>query len=78
MAAGNGASLYVVQALWLASLRSSATGVPEVVAVPAGLLGTGGFAWREGDRLLAVSSSGELRDVVEALPAVPAPYAAVT
>jgi len=36
-----------------------------VVAVPAGLLATQGFEWRKGDLLLAFSSSGELRDLVD-------------
>src|SRR5262249_49419679 len=35
-----------------------------LVAVPAGILASGGFRWLPGDALLAVSSSGELRDVV--------------
>lgn len=77
VASGNGAAYYVAVALWLASLES-ADG-PEVVAVPSGLLARGAFAWRKGDALLAVSSSGEFRDLVEAVDAgVPAPFAAVT
>jgi fructoselysine-6-P-deglycase FrlB-like protein len=49
------------------------------VAAPSGLLARGGFAWRDGDVLLAVSSSGEFRDLVEAVDAgVPAPFAALT
>jgi fructoselysine-6-P-deglycase FrlB-like protein len=75
--AGNGAALYVAQALWLASLEED--GGFEVVAVPAGVLASSRFAWREGDRLVVVSSSGELRDAVEALEGgAPRPYAAVT
>jgi len=35
------------------------------MAVPAGLLLSGEFRWRRGDALLVVSSSGELRDIVE-------------
>jgi len=75
---GNGAAYYVALALWLASLEGS-TG-PEVVAVPSGLLARGAFPWRDGDRFLAVSSSGEFRDLVEAVDAgVPGgAYAAVT
>jgi glucosamine--fructose-6-phosphate aminotransferase (isomerizing) len=74
---GNGAAYYVAMALWLASLERT-TG-PEVVAAPSGLLARGGFAWRPGDVLLAVSSSGEFRDLVEAVDAgAPQPYAAVT
>jgi fructoselysine-6-P-deglycase FrlB-like protein len=77
IATGNGAALYVAHALWLASLERE--GQFELLAVPAGLLASGRFAWREGDRLLVVSSSGELRDAVEALEAgAPRPYAAVT
>ena len=77
VASGNGAAYYVCMALWLASLEALAG--PEVVAVPSGLLARGAFAWRPGDVLLAVSSSGEFRDLVEAVDAgAPAPYAAVT
>ena len=65
VATGNGAALYVAHALWLASLEGQ-SGF-ETVVVPAGLLASGRFAWREGDRLVVVSSSGELRDAVEAL-----------
>jgi fructoselysine-6-P-deglycase FrlB-like protein len=75
--AGNGAALYVANAFWLASLEGE-SGF-ELVAVPAGVLASSRFAWREGDRLVVVSSSGELRDAVEALEAgAPRPYAAVT
>jgi fructoselysine-6-P-deglycase FrlB-like protein len=77
VASGNGAAYYVAVALWLASLESSEG--PEVVAAPGGLLARGAFRWREGDVLLAVSSSGEFRDLVEAVDAgVPTPFAAVT
>jgi fructoselysine-6-P-deglycase FrlB-like protein len=77
VASGNGAAYYVAVALWLASLDEPAG--PEVVAVPSGLLARGAFAWRPGDALLAVSSSGEFRDLVEAVEAgAPTPYAAVT
>lgn len=76
VATGNGAALYVAHALWLASLEGGAT---ELLAVPAGLLSSGRFGWRNGDRLLVVSSSGELRDAVEALEAgAPRPYAVIT
>ena len=64
VATGNGAAFYVAQALWLAALES-APGGPPVVAVPCGVAAREGFAWRPGDALLAVSSSGEFRDVVE-------------
>ena len=77
VASGNGAAYYVCVALWLASLEGRDG--PEVLAVPSGLLARGAFAWRTGDVLLAVSSSGEFRDLVEAIDRnAPAPYAAVT
>ena len=76
VATGNGAAYYVALALWLASLEGRPG--PEVVAVPSGLVARGGFRWRPGDVLLAISSSGEFRDLVEAIATVPAPYAAVT
>jgi fructoselysine-6-P-deglycase FrlB-like protein len=63
---GNGAALYASYALWTAALASEAPRA-EVVVVPAGLLAAGTARLRAGDRLLAVSSSGELRDVVELL-----------
>jgi fructoselysine-6-P-deglycase FrlB-like protein len=63
VATGNGASYYVAHALWLSSLRRS-TNI-EVVAVPAGFLAGRTFEWRAGDRLLAISSSGELRDIID-------------
>jgi fructoselysine-6-P-deglycase FrlB-like protein len=79
VASGNGAAFYVALALWLAAAGGSGRG-PEVVAVPSGLLAGGWFRFRAGDRLLAVSSSGEFRDLVDAVAAgsVPRPYAAVT
>jgi fructoselysine-6-P-deglycase FrlB-like protein len=78
VASGNGAAYYVAVALWLASLEGRRAG-PEVVAVPSGLLARRAFAWRPGDVLLAVSSSGEFRDLVEAVDAgIPVPLAAVT
>lgn len=61
VATGNGASYYAAMALWLASLQASG---PDVVALPAGVVASPSFAWREGDVLLAISSSGEFRDVV--------------
>lgn len=78
VATGNGASFYAAMVLWLASLSAK---VPaEVTCVPAGLLATGAFAWREGDVLLAFSSSGKLRDVREAVehPSCPKPFGLVT
>lgn len=78
VATGNGAAWYVCQALWLASLDGRGGG-PELVSVPGGLVANGGFAWRDGDVLLAVSSSGEFRDVIEAIDrGAPRPYAALT
>jgi fructoselysine-6-P-deglycase FrlB-like protein len=79
VASGNGAAYYVAHALWLAAAGGAGRG-PEVVAVPSGLIAGGWFRFRPGDRLLAVSSSGEFRDLVEALDrgAAPRPYAAVT
>jgi fructoselysine-6-P-deglycase FrlB-like protein len=77
VASGNGAAYYVCHALWLASLEGREG--PEVLAVPSGLLARGAFAWRDGDVLLAVSSSGEFRDLIEAIEdRAPTPYAAVT
>lgn len=75
---GNGAQWHVSLALWLAWL-----GVPdppvEMLAVPGGLVARGAFPWRSGDGLLALSSSGEFRDVIEAIEAgVPGPIAAIT
>jgi fructoselysine-6-P-deglycase FrlB-like protein len=64
VATGNGAAYYVAHALWLAALESRGGG-PPIVAVPCGVAGRRGFAWRSGDAVLAVSSSGEFRDVVE-------------
>ena len=77
VASGNGASYYVAVALWLATLDTA--GGPDVLAVPSGLLARGAFTWRPGDALLVFSSSGEFRDLVEAVDAgAPAPYGAVT
>jgi fructoselysine-6-P-deglycase FrlB-like protein len=65
VAVGNGAAYYVAHALWLASLESSAEGGPSLVAVPCGVAVGDRFRWRSGDAVLAISSSGEFRDVVE-------------
>ena len=62
VATGNGAAYYVAHALWLASLE--ADGIP-ITALPCGVVAREGFRWRDGDAVLAVSSSGEFRDVVE-------------
>lgn len=79
VASGNGASYYVAHALWLAAMEGERCPL-EVVAVPSGLLARGRFRWREGDVLLAISSSGEFRDLIEAIesPGFPHPFAAVT
>lgn len=76
VATGNGAAYYVALTLWLASLEGRPG--PEVVAVPSGLVARGVFQWRRGDALLAISSSGEFRDLIEATSTLPVPYAAVT
>lgn len=77
VATGNGAAWYVGHALYLASL-AGAPG-PEVIAVPGGLVAKGRFRFREGDRLLAISSSGEFRDVIEAVEqGAPRPVLAIT
>jgi fructoselysine-6-P-deglycase FrlB-like protein len=65
VAVGNGAAYYVAHALWLASLESSSEGGPSLVAVPCGVAVGERFGWRSGDAVLAISSSGEFRDVVE-------------
>jgi fructoselysine-6-P-deglycase FrlB-like protein len=78
---GNGASYYVGLNLWLSSLTNAAAAAARhVVAIPIGLVATGHFRWRKGDLLLAVSSSGEFRDVVDAVldAAAPAYRAAIT
>jgi fructoselysine-6-P-deglycase FrlB-like protein len=64
VATGNGAAYYVAHALWLASLEGTAGG-PPIVAVPCGIAVRDRFRWAPGDAVLAVSSSGEFRDVVE-------------
>lgn len=76
---GSGASYYVALAMWLASLRP-ANALAEIVPVPAGLLARDAFKWQEGDVLLALSSSGEARDLIEATESerLPKPFAAIT
>jgi fructoselysine-6-P-deglycase FrlB-like protein len=66
VATGNGASYYVAQAFWLASLMG-ARHPKDVIAVPAGLVTGEAFRFRDGDLLLAISSSGELRDIIEVI-----------
>ena len=66
VASGNGAAYYVAVALWLASLegrrRPRGRGGAERPRSRAAR-----SRWRPGDALLAVSSSGEFRDLVEAI-----------
>jgi fructoselysine-6-P-deglycase FrlB-like protein len=71
---GNGASYYAGLATWLASLETSA----NVQCVPSGLLRR--IEARPGDAVLAVSVSGEFRDLVEAVAddLLPRPLVAVT
>jgi fructoselysine-6-P-deglycase FrlB-like protein len=76
VATGNGAAYYVAHALWLAALES-APGGPPIVAVPCGVAARDAFRWHDGDVVLAVSSSGEFRDVV-AIAAGPRPCVAIT
>jgi fructoselysine-6-P-deglycase FrlB-like protein len=64
VATGNGAAYYVAHALWLAALESEVA-LPEILAVPCGVAVRERFRWQAGDAVLAVSSSGEFRDVVE-------------
>ena len=75
---GNGASWYAANAMWHAALLGGQA--LEVVSVPAGLLASGALRWREGDFLLAVSSSGSMRDLVELArdPALPRPFGLIT
>jgi glucosamine 6-phosphate synthetase-like amidotransferase/phosphosugar isomerase protein len=78
VATGNGASWYAAAAFWLASLSTGLA--TEVTCVPAGLLAANAFDWREGDVLLAFSSSGKLRDVRESVeaPGYSAPFGLIT
>lgn len=77
IATGNGAAYYAALAMDLAAHETA--GAPEIKAVPAGVLSSGRFVWRDGDVLLAISSSGQQRDIIEAIArGAPRPYAAVT
>jgi fructoselysine-6-P-deglycase FrlB-like protein len=69
---GNGAAWYVALGLSLATLEGPPLPAP-LVAVPAGVLASGRFRWDAGDVLLAVSASGELRDLIEVADAGRAP-----
>lgn len=77
VATGNGAAYYVAHALWLASLESAAGG-PPLVAVPSGLAVRDTFRWHDDDVVLAVSSSGEFRDVVAIAERAARPCVAIT
>jgi fructoselysine-6-P-deglycase FrlB-like protein len=77
VATGNGAAYYVALALWLAALETSTAG-PPIVAVPCGIAVRRGFCWQPGDAVVAVSSSGEFRDVVEIARAGARPCVAIT
>ncbi len=63
---GNGAAWYAGLGVWLASLESTPPRA-DITCVPSGLIARGRFSWRSGDVLFAISSSGEFRDVVEAV-----------
>lgn len=75
---GNGASWYVANAAWLAAIETELS--LDVVTVPAGILASGTYRWRKGDFLLAISSSGSLRDLLEAAeqPNLPRPFGLIT
>lgn len=76
---GSGASYYAAMALWLAAIEVGNLPL-EVLPLPAGILAGGAFRWQDGDVLLAVSASGESRDLLDALDLgeVPRPFATVT
>jgi fructoselysine-6-P-deglycase FrlB-like protein len=78
VATGNGAAYYVALSLQAAAwLRPHDT--LDVAAIPAGMLASQHFQWRQGDRLLAISSSGEMGDVITALErGAPANFGAIT
>lgn len=77
IATGNGAAYYAALTMDLAAQETP--GAPDVKAVPAGVLSSGHFVWRDGDVLLAISSSGEQRDIIEAIEhGAPRPFATVT
>jgi glucosamine--fructose-6-phosphate aminotransferase (isomerizing) len=78
VAVGNGAAHYAGLAM-----QAAAWSVPsavEVVAVPAGVVLTGGFSWRPNDVPLVISTSGKLRDVIDAIRrgAFPEQYGIIT
>ena len=72
VAVGNGASHYAGVTAALAALETQV----DLQAVPSGLIRR--VARRDGDATLAVSVSGEFRDLVEALDVLPRPLVAVT
>ncbi|MFV0452800.1 MAG: SIS domain-containing protein [Propioniciclava sp.] len=63
---GNGAALYAGRVLESALRGTPAA--PAAIAVEAGVIAAGALAWRDGDVVLVVSSSGELGDAVTLLP----------
>lgn len=63
---GNGAALYAGRVL-SAALRT-ASKAPHAIAVETGVIAARALAWRPGDVLFVVSSSGELSDAVALLP----------
>ena len=65
VATGNGAAYYVAHALWLASLEAEARRARRSSPCRAASRSATGSAGATGDAVLAVSSSGEFRDVVE-------------
>jgi fructoselysine-6-P-deglycase FrlB-like protein len=71
VAVGNGASSYIAHALWLASLETPGPAPVQVTGVPAGLFTTERFHWDEGDAVLAISASGEARDLISSLRDMP-------
>lgn len=76
---GNGAAFYAALALESAA-RAHPVASTSVVAVPAGILGSGDFRWMPGDVPIVFSSSGELRDIVELVASnrFPSDWVAVT
>ncbi|HYO18336.1 MAG TPA: hypothetical protein VES02_06685 [Dermatophilaceae bacterium] len=67
VATGNGAAFYAAQAMALEAWASPSSR-NDVVAVPAGVISSGSWQWRDGDVALVFSSSGELRDVAALVP----------
>jgi fructoselysine-6-P-deglycase FrlB-like protein len=74
---GNGASYYAAQTMAVAASLGGRTG-PEVFAAPAEWLVSPHFTWRADDRLIVVSTSGELKEAIVAMDSTPAPTMAIT